>query len=254
MVQLEEKKIFLIASSISTRTELYSHVINKHYANSTIFTSNDGTDSYFKLDNVPPHVLIVDQFLPKQSGIELTEKVLKNEKYKDVSIIIIADVADKEHFVDEVVLGRVQFFLDIHSEAKLNMAIAKSLNFLTSGNQQEYRLKFLTANDILFREGDQAPSVYILKRGELQAYKGDDLAPTVLGNIAIGEFVGEMAHINGENRSATVKALTDCELIEIPRGTLDMVLFSKPAWSKALVSTLSKRLRRTNNALSKNES
>lgn len=45
---------------------------------------------------------------------------------------------------------------------------------------------------------------------------------------------------------ATVQAIGDCELIEIPMGTLDMVLFSKPAWSKALVATLSRRLKRSN--------
>jgi CRP/FNR family cyclic AMP-dependent transcriptional regulator len=43
-----------------------------------------------------------------------------------------------------------------------------------------------------------------------------------------------------------VKALSDCELIEIPIGTLDTVLFSKPAWARALMMTLSKRLKRSN--------
>ncbi|MBL7688606.1 MAG: Crp/Fnr family transcriptional regulator, partial [Bdellovibrionaceae bacterium] len=65
------------------------------------------------------------------------------------------------------------------------------------------------------------------------------------------EFVGEMAHINQEPRSASVKALEDCELIEIPNGSLDLVLFSKPAWAQALMRTLSRRLKRINETLAK---
>lgn len=251
MVQLEDKKIFLVASANPVRTEFYSAVINKHYANSTIFTATDGSDVLFKIENFPPHVLIIDQFLPKLSGIDVTEKILNLEKYSQVCVIIVTDLTDKEHFVDEVVLGRVQFFLDATSEQKMNMTIARALNYISRGNQQEYRLHFLPANEILFKEGDSAESVFILKRGELQALQGNIENPTILGTVSIGEFVGEMAHINGENRSATIRATTDCELIEIPRGALDLVLFSKPAWSKALITTLSKRLKKSNRAISK---
>lgn len=249
MAQLDDKKIFVIASSISNRGELYTHVIEKHYPNSKVFLAADGTDALFKIDNVPPQVLIIDQHLPKQNGLDITERILRNEKFIGVTVIIIADTTDEEHFIEEVMTGRVQFLTDAHSDSKLNAAIAKSLNFLTLGSQHEYRLRYLPTDEILFKEGENAESVYILKRGELVAYKGPENAPITLGKIITGEFVGEMAHINGEPRSATVKALSDCELIEIPRGTLDMVLFSKPAWSRALVNTLSKRLKRTNQGL-----
>ncbi len=67
-----------------------------------------------------------------------------------------------------------------------------------------------------------------------------------LGIVETGEFVGEMAYINGEPRSATVKALDLCELIEIPVHLLDHVLFTKPAWAKALMKTLSKRVKAAN--------
>ena len=57
------------------------------------------------------------------------------------------------------------------------------------------------------------------------------------------KFGARKIGINHEPRFATVTAAKDCELIEIPFGTLDIVLFTKPAWAKALVMTLSKRLR-----------
>ena len=85
-----------------------------------------------------------------------------------------------------------------------------------------------------------------MKSGELTATKEGSNQNVTLGKIKAGEFVGEMAHINNETRSATVQANCDCELIEIPMGTLDLVLFSKPMWAKALVATLSKRLKASN--------
>jgi hypothetical protein len=58
---------------------------------------------------------------------------------------------------------------------------------------------------------------------------------------------GEMAYINGEPRAANVIAEGPSELIEIPFERLDHVLFQKPMWSKALMRTLSKRLKNANN-------
>ncbi|MGZ3771541.1 MAG: Crp/Fnr family transcriptional regulator, partial [Bdellovibrio sp.] len=71
----------------------------------------------------------------------------------------------------------------------------------------------------------------------------------MLGEIMPGEFVGEMGHFNHEPRSATVEAITEVELIAIPSGSLESVVFARPSWAKALVKTLSLRLRRANKAL-----
>jgi CRP/FNR family transcriptional regulator, cyclic AMP receptor protein len=70
-----------------------------------------------------------------------------------------------------------------------------------------------------------------------------------LGEIASGEFVGEMGHFNHEPRSATVEAVTEVDLIEIPLESLENVIFTKPSWARALVKTLAQRLKRANKAL-----
>lgn len=242
----DEKRLFVIASGYPDRAEYFSEMVREHISNSQIFTAEDGVSALFKMENTPPHVLITDLDLPKISGIELAEKVFMHTKLSDTSIIIVSPIPDQEHFVDQVVTGQVQFLSDIQNRPVMASCLTRALNRLVDSKGFAYRLKFLAPEEELFHEGDKANSVYIVKRGELKAFKGEQSNPKVLGSIFVGEFVGEMAHINGEPRSATVRALTDCELIEIPMGTLDMVLFSKPAWSKALVATLSKRLKRSN--------
>jgi CRP-like cAMP-binding protein len=148
-----------------------------------------------------------------------------------------------------VVTGQVQFLTDAHNENLIFHCVTKALNRQTDTKNIAYKLRFLSPGETLFRENEKASSLYFVKRGDLEAFKGKESDKKVLGTIQSGEFVGEMAHLNGEPRSATVHALSECELIEIPFDAMDTVLFSKPAWAKALVSTLSKRLKRMAEAI-----
>ena len=92
----------------------------------------------------------------------------------------------------------------------------------------------------------------ILKSGQLQAFNTIDEQKVILGNVEIGEFVGEMAYINNEPRSAYIEALSDAQLIEVPIELVDKILFTRPAWSKSLMQTLSRRLKNANRAIVKN--
>jgi CRP-like cAMP-binding protein len=166
-------------------------------------------------------------------------------------MILLALPPANHIFVDELVSGRVQFMHKLDDDQELDSRINKALNRMTHRSHSEYTLHFVAPQEYLFREGEKAQHVFIVKRGRLRALKGRGEAQVVLGEIGVGEFVGEMAHINHEPRSASVMALEDCELIEIPFGSLDLVLFSRPAWAHALVVTLSKRLRNSNDALIK---
>jgi CRP/FNR family cyclic AMP-dependent transcriptional regulator len=59
-------------------------------------------------------------------------------------------------------------------------------------------------------------------------------------------LVGEISFLDQEPRSATVKALTECELIQIPQETIDGIFKSQPKWLEILVKTLAERLRKAN--------
>ncbi|MES3036835.1 MAG: cyclic nucleotide-binding domain-containing protein [Bdellovibrionota bacterium] len=243
---IEDKKIFLIVSPNDERRNFYSDLIRRHVNNSTVFTAKDGAEALFKVENVPPHILITDFHLPKLSGADLIDRMLHKSDIPSISIIVASSVPEKDHFVDEIVTGRLQFLLEPESELKFVTCVANSLNVLHQGKNLDYTLHFLAPEQYLFKEGEEAHCVYILRTGKLQAIKSSGNKNVVLGEISPGEFVGEMSHINKEPRSASVLALTDCELIEIPTGSLDMVLFTKPVWAQALVKTLSKRLKRSN--------
>lgn len=247
--ELESKRIFLIASGDPHRITKFKKFIERHVGGSTIFEANDGQEALFKLNNVLPHVVFVDAKLEKIDGYELTTKILANKKTQEVAVVIVSAIPDSEHFVDEVVVSRVQFLQDFNDQPEFDRCLTRALNRFALHEKASYRLRFLSPGDVLFKENDAADSVFFVKRGTLEASKAHGKDNVSLGKATVGEFIGEMAHFNSAPRSATVTALDEVELIEIPFGVLDMVLFSKPAWAKALVATLSRRLKNSNDVL-----
>lgn len=71
----------------------------------------------------------------------------------------------------------------------------------------------LSAGETLFREGDEADAMYVVVSGRLRATREEEGKLRVIGEIARGETVGEMALLTGGSRSATVQAMRDCVLV-----------------------------------------
>lgn len=243
---LDEKKTFILAINSQAKRDFIAHTIEQHISKSKVFLAQDGSEALFKVENVPPHICIVDGDLPKKNGYEIVEFLLNKEIGKYISYIIFSEIPDKEQFVDEIVTGQVQFLSPNCDEVNLLSSLSRALNFVAQSDDSEYKLHFLAPNELLFNEGDEAHSVFILKTGKLDVFITNEGNKKMIAQITSGEFVGEMAYFNADKRSASVQAISDCELIEIPIGKLDMILFSKPAWAKALMQTLTKRIKNAN--------
>jgi CRP/FNR family cyclic AMP-dependent transcriptional regulator len=77
------------------------------------------------------------------------------------------------------------------------------------------KTKTLSAGDLLFSEGDLGLSMFIVKKGGIKILKMGFLGETAIAQVNAGEFVGEMAVIDGSPRSATAKAIAHTELLEL---------------------------------------
>jgi CRP-like cAMP-binding protein len=94
--------------------------------------------------------------------------------------------------------------------------------------------------DRVISEGDIPDKVYIVVRGDLVATRGTP--PRPLARIGEGSFFGEMALLDDTPRSATVTAVTDAELLALPRA-LVMDLGAKfPTVMASLMTSLRARL------------
>jgi NTE family protein/lysophospholipid hydrolase len=103
----------------------------------------------------------------------------------------------------------------------------------------------LPRGTILFEEGDPGDRAYILVNGRLQASVRDGTGNArVVGEIARGEVVGEMAVFTGEPRSACVRALRDSELVSLDRPAFERLIAGRPQTLLGLTRLVVQRLRR----------
>jgi NTE family protein len=83
----------------------------------------------------------------------------------------------------------------------------------------------LPGGGVLFEAGSPADAVYFVVSGCLGVYgPGGEL----VGRIGAGETVGEMGPIVSRPRTATVRALRDCELATLSAATFERVLLGHP--------------------------
>ena len=76
-------------------------------------------------------------------------------------------------------------------------------------------LKALPGGKVLFNEGEVGQAMFIVKKGGIKILKMGYLGETVIGEVKVGEFFGEMAVIDGSPRMATARAAADTELLEL---------------------------------------
>jgi CRP/FNR family cyclic AMP-dependent transcriptional regulator len=241
-----EKLIFLVAESIAENSKMIGEILKKNFENSTIYFAQDGKEAFAKMENVIPHVLIANAELPRVSGIDLLLGTVREKKFSSVGVIAICDVPEPDPIADDVVRGKVKTIPQPVEEQALVDAVNVFLRRMPGAKEAEFAIKLLNAGDVLFRENEPSNSAYLLKKGKLRISVSRGVGRVEVGQVLPGEFVGEMAHITGEPRSALVEAMESSELVEIPTGTLDLLIFSKPAWAKALLKTLCKRLKDAN--------
>lgn len=115
-----------------------------------------------------------------------------------------------------------------------------------------------SANTFVFREGELADMLYLLEAGtvrvsaDLELEQGRHIHPGVC-DLAAGEVFGELSLFEGQVRSASVMAVTDCELLRFDGGRLLAFLDQHPvegyAVLRELMTALVGRLRNTNRKL-----
>ncbi len=103
----------------------------------------------------------------------------------------------------------------------------------------------VAARQELFHKGDAGGRVFVIARGRLKvvanSLEGDEL---ILALMDAGEVFGELALLTGGERTATVVALEDSELLALERRDFLAFLHGQPQAATPLLETLAARLQR----------
>ena len=112
----------------------------------------------------------------------------------------------------------------------------------------------LPAGTVLFREGDQGDAFFMLAKGTVTiSLASGRRAPIRLANLIPGVVFGEMAMLEGQQRSADAIADGDIVIYKMTNTDFQTVLTGNPALAAKLVGNMAReiaaRLRVTNNEL-----
>lgn len=100
----------------------------------------------------------------------------------------------------------------------------------------------LQAGDILFKKGERATTMYVVRSGKLEIFD----EPVVLETLGPGAILGEMAVVDGEPRSASARALVASEVIAINQAHFMDMVGKNPAFAIQVMRVMGRRLRAMN--------
>jgi CRP-like cAMP-binding protein len=100
----------------------------------------------------------------------------------------------------------------------------------------------LGAGETLFKRGESARLMYVVKSGSLQVLDGNYVYETV----SAGDIIGEMALVDGARRSATVRALVPSTVIPVDERRFLFMVQQTPFFALRVMRVLTARVRAMN--------
>ena len=95
--------------------------------------------------------------------------------------------------------------------------------------------------EAIIEQDEPGDSMFVLLQGEADVLVEAHGHSTRVASLRLGDCFGEMSLLNGEPRSATVLALSDCEVMEIGKASLAETLQGAPELLESLSRMLARR-------------
>jgi CRP/FNR family cyclic AMP-dependent transcriptional regulator len=129
-------------------------------------------------------------------------------------------------------LGRCRLFAGLGPEAL--QTIARTL-----------RVRHFRRGEVLFHEGDPGDALFIVASGAIKVVvPSDEGEEAILATLRRGDFLGELALLDGAPRSASAIALEATDTLTLPRAQFRALASMEPAIRDALLAALARELRR----------
>jgi len=95
---------------------------------------------------------------------------------------------------------------------------------------------------VLFREGDEGTTMYVLQSGRVRISKESKDSSKTLAVLGPGEFFGEMAILNRKPRTATAEVVEAARLLVLDAKTFEAMVLSNVEIAVRLIKKLARRL------------
>jgi small-conductance mechanosensitive channel/CRP-like cAMP-binding protein len=133
----------------------------------------------------------------------------------------------------------------------------RAMDFLSNLGDEELRmlaaevtvLRF-GAGEVIVREGDQGESLYLIRDGTVEVVAmAPDGKQMHIRDLRRPAFFGEIALMTGEPRSATIRARTDAELVELSRDGFTELFKAHPETAAQIGEVIALRMTETRELL-----
>jgi CRP-like cAMP-binding protein/thioredoxin reductase/Fe-S-cluster-containing hydrogenase component 2 len=241
-LQLRE---FMLESELATPAE-----------DEVVFERNDYTNSFFMIVSGEVLVEVLREGAPagwftlgpgeffgelglisgrrRSNSVKAGRDCVMIEAPRRAMLKLIASVASVRKRVDEVFLKRAvrAYLAPMLPDAELDELLADGVQAKTYGG-----------GELLFKEGDPADGLYLLKRGSVTISRHIAGREVVLSYLSAGNYVGEMALLSDSARTATVKAAVTTEALILNSAAFKRVLARNPKWREEMEKLFLDRLR-----------
>jgi len=103
----------------------------------------------------------------------------------------------------------------------------------------------LRGGEYLFRGGDPADRLYLVRTGRLRVLVDGEDGPKVVRELGPGDVLGELALLTGSPRSASARAVRDSELLALNAARFDALIADDPEFARGLLRELAGQLQRS---------
>jgi len=185
-----------------------SYTIGKFNSKFTIADDGNGFNWRSFLSNDKP----ADDFMLHGRGISLSKSVAQSLTYNEVGNQVTFVISNLRNTTSAIPSKMSQF------------------------ETVEYKNR-----EVVCREGETSNDLYFILSGRFAVYANNKLTTVLTPNDL---FIGEMAFLLNDRRTATILAVGDCRLIRIPKADFLLMIRKNPHYGIFLSKMLAQRLLR----------
>ncbi len=103
--------------------------------------------------------------------------------------------------------------------------------------------------EVICRQGERGDQMYVIQAGRVTVWREDGIGEVVIGEMKSGDIFGEMALIDRQPRSATVRAEGRVRVLTLDKRAFMRQVHEDPSLAYRILGLMSSRIRRLNEEL-----
>ncbi|WP_420426496.1 patatin-like phospholipase family protein [Algiphilus sp.] len=122
--------------------------------------------------------------------------------------------------------------------ARIEDALKQNPVFATLGRigrarlSRQCELLRIEGGEVLYREGSPGDGLYLVAHGRLRAERETEQGTEVVRELRSGEMMGGLSLMAGMAHRATLRAVRDSEVLRIPEGAVERLLYRHPTFGR----------------------